>query len=387
MEEHGGSLRLNFTFQGARCREVLRDMPPTARNRKSAELLLVEINEKIKHGVFDYASYFPDSKRADKLAEAEGRYTTVGQYLDAFMRTKTSLADATRSQYANDVLRWKEWLGEDTSVMKLSTTRVVEVVNGYAWPSNQRFNNAMSPLRGALRLARKDHPRLPDWLEEVEFREPEEGNPDPVTQADMLRVLAWIKANRDPRCWAYFAWAFATGMRPEEIVAILWSDVHIELGKVSVNKTRSFRGRDGKTKTKGSNRLVDLSPLALQALAAMEPWTKRDGKEVFQNPWTDRRWHDGRSPRENVWIPALKALRIEARRAYCTRHTFATLLLQAGARVAYVSAQMGHTTPSQVEDTYAKWLPDADGGFARARMAEAFGATTSAPAHLKLATG
>lgn len=388
VEVHGENLRVVFNYQGQRCREVMRGMPPTAKNIKAAELLLAEINEKIRHGTFNYVEYFPESKKAAKLAEEAGVYTTIGQYLDAFMRIKsTTLADATKSQYQNDVIRWKEWFGEDTPVAKLTVTKVEEVVNAYPWPSNRRFNNAMSPLRGALARARRDHPRLPDWLENIEFRPPEEANPDPVTAEEMMRILEWLRDSRDERIWAYFAFAFATGLRPEEIVALCWSDVDTTHNRVHVNKAKSYRGRIGPTKTKGK-RFVDLGPVALKALETMEPWTRKARKEIFQNPWTDRAWHDGRSPRENAWIPALKALNIEPRRAYCTRHTFATLLLQTGARVAYVSAQMGHTTPSQVEKTYAKWLPDADGGWARARLAEAFGAAmSSAPARLKLAAG
>lgn len=378
VEVHGNTLRVYFQYQGKRCREVLTDVPPTLKNKAAAQKDLVTMLEKIKHGVFDYLEYFPNSKIALGLARERGAYTMVGEYLDAFMRINgPSLADATRSQYANDVIMWKGLLGENTPVARLSTTGVLEIVNSRPWPSNRRFNNAMTPLRGALKLARADNAKLPDWLFNLKMRQREKVNPDPVTMDEMNRILRWIRANRDPRCLAYFAFMFSTGMRPEECVALLWSDVDFSSRRVSVNKAKSFRGRAGPTKTEGGVRDVDLSPLAMEALEVMKPWTRHEGAEIFQNPWTNKAWYDGRSPRENVWQPCLKALRIAPRRAYCTRHTFATSLLRVGARVHYVSAQLGHTTPSMVEKTYARWLPDADGGFGRARLAEAFGAGTS----------
>ena len=40
------------------------------------------------------------------------------------------------------------------------------------------------------------------------------------------------------------------------------------------------------------------------------------------------------------------------------RHTFASLLLQEGAPITYVSQQLGHRDPSITLRVYAHWLPD-----------------------------
>jgi integrase len=39
------------------------------------------------------------------------------------------------------------------------------------------------------------------------------------------------------------------------------------------------------------------------------------------------------------------------------RHTYASLLLAAGAPITYVSAQLGHATPTTTLRYYAKWIP------------------------------
>ena len=54
-------------------------------------------------------------------------------------------------------------------------------------------------------------------------------------------------------------------------------------------------------------------------------------------------------------------------RIHDLRHTYATLLLQAGAPITYVSQQLGHRDASITLRVYAHWLPDVSrrGGSAR----------------------
>jgi integrase len=42
---------------------------------------------------------------------------------------------------------------------------------------------------------------------------------------------------------------------------------------------------------------------------------------------------------------------------HCLRHTFASLLLQAGQSPSYVQRQLGHASIKLTVDTYGKWLP------------------------------
>jgi integrase len=372
VEVRNGKLRLVFLYNGKKCYETLQFYKNDDKGMKSARATLAKIHEEMKHGVFKYENHFPNSPRvAEKSAG-----TTLTDYLDSWFRSKGDLASSTRDQYANDIKMWKRELGGEKLLFDLSVSHVREIIGSKAWPSDQRFNNAMTPLRGALDLARSEHKSLPDWLAKVPGRRRRRAEPYPVTQAEMLRILGYMKKNFSIKVWAYAAWMFATGMRPEEGVIQCWSDLRLDkkngFHRTYVSRAKSFRGQISTTKTK-SSRYVDLSPLALQALDEMSRFTEAWGKEIFLNPVTNKPWHDSRAFHENYWSVALKALHIKHRRSYATRHTFATLLLQAGARVAYVSAQMGHTTPTQVESTYHRWLPDADGGHARGILASAFG--------------
>jgi integrase len=65
-------------------------------------------------------------------------------------------------------------------------------------------------------------------------------------------------------------------------------------------------------------------------------------------------------------------VRIRQRRAYATRHTFATVALMGGVRPAYVAEQMGHTSTRMFFEVYARWINGADKGLQRSMMAQAF---------------
>ncbi|MDE2419519.1 MAG: DUF3596 domain-containing protein [Burkholderiales bacterium] len=74
------SIRVNFTYQGKSRKETIvtngEPLPPTPANIKYAYRLAAEIKEKIKHGTFVYADYFPASKLA-----TTGKPKTVGEHL------------------------------------------------------------------------------------------------------------------------------------------------------------------------------------------------------------------------------------------------------------------------------------------------------------------
>jgi hypothetical protein len=54
---------------------------------------------------------------------------------------------------------------------------------------------------------------------------------------------------------------------------------------------------------------------------------------------------------------ALKDAQLPTFRLYDLRHTYASLLLAAGAPITYVSAQLGHANPTTTLRYYARWIP------------------------------
>ncbi len=189
---------------------------------------------------------------------------------------------------------------------------------------------------------------------------------------------------------AYFTFAFYTGMRPEELIALQWGDIDWRAGIIRVARVRTFKGSEREGSKTGDGRDVDLLDPAIDALKTMKAYTFLKNEDIFERPaWAPGAkggkpteagpWHDERSQRDTFWKPTLKRLGIRQRRAYVTRHTFATVALMGGVNAAYVARQMGHSSTKMFFETYARWIDGADKGLMRAMMASAFGTVDNSP--------
>lgn len=65
-------------------------------------------------------------------------------------------------------------------------------------------------------------------------------------------------------------------------------------------------------------------------------------------------------PANATAVALLPIAGIRSRDARQTRHTYATLMLLAGAKPAFVSRQMGHANSQMFFKTYSKWLDSED---------------------------
>lgn len=373
MREH--SIRVGFLLKDKWERETLQ-LEPTPANEKKAITLMSRVKFAVKAGTFTWAEFFPDSKRA--AGESSGRQT-FGRAADQYLESIGQLSLATRDQYANAVKVWKELLGADTDMDSITHATLKAKVGGGDWASARLLNNYLIPLRGIFAMVYHGPRAAANPMAGIENSKVVKKPPDPLTRDERDKILGYLAKRYDKRVWAYFAFAFYTGMRPEEIIALQWGDIDFGTKVAHIARVRTFRGseRDGsKTHTE---RDVELVGRALEALEAMRPYTGGDGsRDVFQNPVTRRAWHDERSQREHYWHPALDALGIRRRRPYSTRHTYATIALagngagSAGANPNYVARQLGHANTRMLFQTYSKWLDGQDKGTERAKMELAF---------------
>jgi len=90
--------------------------------------------------------------------------------------------------------------------------------------------------------------------------------------------------------------------------------------------------------------------------------------EALRHGWGDPEWlfpnEEGKPAEESrvrkIFKRALRTARLPEFRFYDLRHTYASLLLAAGAPITYVSAQLGHANASTTLRWYARWLPRTD---------------------------
>jgi integrase len=146
------------------------------------------------------------------------------------------------------------------------------------------------------------------------------------------------------------------GLRPQEARALQWGDIGPRMMRIE----RAAAGASVKSTKTGKLRTVGLVPPLARDLRA---WREASGCPddtalVFPtnagNLWTDDDW---RNWRKRVYAPAVGAIGLAGSRPYDLRHSFASLLIQAGASVVEVARQMGNA-PSVTLDTYGHVLED-----------------------------
>ncbi len=363
VEIRPGNLRVGFLWQGKWVKETL-DLAPTPANITHATRLVARIREQISCGVFDYGATFPNSKRAP--AGPKGK--TFGDYCDSYIISIGRLEDATRSQYGLAIDFWKSKLGADTLASSITATQMDELVGGHPWPSAEMCNNSLIPLRAVFRKIAKATGGV-SAMAEIKNTKRQKKVPDPLTLEERDKVVKTLFEHAPRGVALYFEFAFLTGLRPEELLALEDRDVHWDLEVLHVARAKTFKGRTKGTKTHAA-RDVDLVPRALEILRELRPPGGAPDRPVFTAPGSGKAWHDERTQRR-LWHAALKACGVRGRKPYATRHTYATAALMAGVPPAYIARQLGHTTTAQLYKSYARWIDGADRGVQRARLAAA----------------
>lgn len=88
---------------------------------------------------------------------------------------------------------------------------------------------------------------------------------------------------------------------------------------------------------------------------------------------TGRAWPDVQEQRKCYFQPALNALGIRKRHAYCTRATFATTALMGGVNPSYIARQLGHKNAAVTHKHYARWIDGSDSWKEARRVSRLFG--------------
>lgn len=327
------------------------------------------VRAQIAAGTFNYAEWFPHSKHAG----ASGGLT-FKPACENWLKAKGRLAANTLMQYENAAAVWQRLIGADRALSTIRHGELAALVGGHPWRSAKLLNNYLIVLRGVFRLAGRDIKHFDDPTEGLENASAQKPAPDPLSIEERDQVLADMARHYDERVTAYFRFSFATGLRPEETIALQWGDIDWNAPSARVQRARTSGGKKGQIKTY-SVRDVDLTAEAVAALVTMKAHSFMKGltADIFRNPVTGKPWHDARSQHEHYWLPSLQRCGVRARRAYCTRHTFATAALMGGVNPAYIARQLGHTNARMLFTTYARWIDAAARGRELAKLEAAQG--------------
>jgi integrase len=192
---------------------------------------------------------------------------------------------------------------------------------------------------------------------------------EPQTEIDPLspdEISVFLEAC--PTWWRpYFAVAFSTGARPNELAALKWVDVDGASGRFRIRAGR-YRGVESAPKTAGSVRDVDMLPPVVEAMRAQKAQqaaarlkaglgAAEAGQDyVFTGPGGGLL--NVNNLRDHAWYGTLKKAEMRRRTMYQTRHTFASNALSAGEAPSWVAVMLGHTTPEMLFSVYERYIPN-----------------------------
>lgn len=352
----GSSIEIDFYHpEHGRCRERIK-MQPTAANMRRAAQHRAAILDAINAGTFDYAVTFPQSKRGRQAAKRE-KPLTMRECLEVWLkRARPYLKASSQDAYRKSVAFISADLGQ-IPLTELTRRDVRDWIAGLN-VSNGRVKQLLIPLRAALREAADDELIEANPIEG--WRPPRRrglvrtDHVDPFTTEERDAIIA--AAHGQGRNLIRFA--FWTGMRTSELVALDWGDIDFvgNVARISRSWTTCSPGPE-EPKTGAGARDVKLLPEALRALKDQKQYTFLKGQEVFQNPHTQQRWKGDQPIRRTMWAPALKRAGVRYRNPYQTRHTFASQAIMAGESIQWVADMLGHTQWAFTARVYTRYIP------------------------------
>lgn len=360
LEIRGDTIRIRFSWDGKRRSETLA-LPATKAGIKAATSLRDQVVGLIKHGLLDeakYAELFPGS------ALAGGKEVLFGEYAQAWLNAR-EIEEGTHLNYKSALnLYWMPHLAL-TRMSAISTMMLRKIIGEIEWSSPGVKRNAMVRLSTILDDAVREELIGKNPAELLDAPKRKKGEPDPFTLEEANTIIAELYATTH---WpssiyaAFFEFAFFTGMRPQEIIALRWDAVDKTKRQVHVCRAIAQGVIKERTKTK-KNRYVLLNDRALHALEFAEQYAQRrkegsgsikDFPYVF--PPSKMSPHIRQtSDLHKQWGPVLEKLHVRYRPPYNCRHTYATICIMSGMNPAFIAQQLGHSV-QMLLSTYARWL-------------------------------
>lgn len=362
-------IQLYFRFRGQKCRPTL-SMKPTPPNLLYAKRLVADIEERIRNDRFDLAKEFPDYKGLERFGISRVAAKTFREYGALWLGTKGKLSPSTREGYKRILdAHWYRWFG-DKLISAIAPSEVASQL-GTLPGSRKTHNNVLDPGRQIFELAKGDGVIKDNPCDSIAFLDLPEPEPDPYSLEEVELILDKLRTRWGDEMADYYEYAFFSGLRASEQIEMSWPiDVDMRARSVRVQRARVEKTvKDTKTYY---NRTVELHSRAYAALERQFARSGLAGGYVWLSPFsgngrkTGEPWLDEHRQGE-MFRTAVKLLKIRARPAKNTRHTYATIMLMSGVKPAWAAAQLGHSV-SMFERRYAKWIPRADDGTELAKV-------------------
>ena len=197
-----------------------------------------------------------------------------------------------------------------------------------------------NPVTNAERPKRQQHDKKP----EIKVLNPE--------QINLL-----LDAVDDPKYKTFFMLAIMSGARQGELLGLKWSDVYWDDNQIHIQ--RSFNhNRLQLPKTESSNRRIDSGPAMMSELKhwRLQSFFSADDHFIFPNLVGKPMCQSHMLSRH--FFLSLERAGLHRIRFHDLRHTYASLKIEQGENLVYISKQMGHSSTTVTSTIYAHLIND-----------------------------
>ena len=332
-----------------------------------------EVQEKIREAL----------NQKDKGMLGEPSKLTLQEWLKTWLEDykKRELKESTWESYKSLI---EDHINPDLGMVKLSKLRTNDIQRFY----NEKLNNGRkrkiekdgkeisglstrtvkyihTVLSGALKQAVKEGIIPVNPADATTQPRQQKHEITPLTTDQVRQLLEDIKDD-----WMYpvYVTALGTGLRRGELLGLKWEALDLEAGMALIKRELvQVKGKvklQEYTKTKGSNRTIALPDMVTRELKKLRIRQKQERLQLgpaYQDKGYVFCWPDGRYIRPDYAYHQLKKQledhNLPSIRFHDLRHTFATMLLEAGEHPKVVSEMLGHSSITITLDIYSHVLP------------------------------
>jgi len=181
---------------------------------------------------------------------------------------------------------------------------------------------------------------------------------DPLDKEETELFLQTCRENFREH-YPFFLCAFRTGLRLGELLALRWGDIDFNGGFIGVERSYKL-GVFSATKS-DKRRRVEMARDLAEMLRAHLVNCKKEGFKMGLGDAPEPIFHKAGNPMEQNFIRrifkrVLSRAGLREVRIHDVRHTYASILLSAGAPVIYVKDQLGHSSIQMTVDVYGHYM-------------------------------
>ncbi|HFO9756149.1 TPA: tyrosine-type recombinase/integrase [Escherichia coli] len=393
VENHGGSLRIWFHYNGKRVRENL-GVPDTAKNRKIAGELRTSVCFAIRMGNFDYAAQFPESPNLKHFGLGKKEITIKAlseKWLDL---KKIEIGGNAFNRYQSVVRNMLPRIGESRLASSVTKEDLLfirkDLLTGYHNLSNGKttpvkgrsvvtVNYYMTTIAGMFQFAADNGYTESNPFNGLTPLKRSRTEPDPLTHDEFIRFIDACHHQQTKNLWSL---AVYTGIRHGELISLAWEDIDLKAKTMTIRRNYTKLGEFTLPKTEaGTDRVIHLVQPAIETLKSQAEMTRfgtqyqidvklrEFGRTVSHectfvfNPQLVKKcqqagYHYKADSIRDSWVSALRRAGLRHRKAYQSRHTYACWALAAGANPSFIANQMGHANAQMVFNVYGAWMKD-----------------------------